>query len=316
MVFVYILCGVLFLLLLIYVLVCVFCSEIAFLRKLSPLHTEKNEDYDSASPKSEYKQQIADGENWFNSMPFESVYIESFDNLKLYGRFLKNPKERGIVLLFHGYRCRDGIRDFSCVLKYYYELNLSILCIDQRAHGKSEGKYITFGILERKDCISWINYVNNRTKNNTPLFLAGISMGCATVLMASDMGLPKNVKGIIADCGFTSPCAIVDTVGERIFRRPINPILFGMNLYSRLFAHFSIKEYSTLDAVKHSHTPTLFIHGKSDTFVPCDMTVENYKACAAEKQLVLVEGAGHGMSYLFDTPRYQKVLKEFINNHI
>lgn len=317
MAFLYISIALVVLLVLSYCLLCSFCGGIAFLRQLRIIKkNEKNEGYESDDEKSKYKQQIKEGEIWFNSMPFESVYVDSFDGLRLYGRFLKNPEEKGIILLFHGYRCKDGVRDFSCVLRYYYELGLSILCVDQRSHGKSEGKYISFGVLERHDCISWINYINKRTNSSSKLFLAGISMGCATVLMASGLGLPKNVRGIIADCGFTSPREIVRIVGERIYRHSMGWILWGMNLYSKFFAHFGIKDCSTVEAVKNSKTPTLFIHGKADTFVPCDMTIKNYNACAAEKKLLLVEGAGHAMSYLLDTQRCQRELKEFIYGHM
>ena len=150
-----------------------------------------------------------------------------------------------------------------------------------------------------------------------PLILGGLSMGAATVLLASDLELPPSVRGIIADCGFSSPYEIMKSVFRAHCRwLPAGPFLALTDVFTRLFAGFSLKGASTLDAVAKTKLPILFIHGTGDTFVPCSMTQAAYDACAAPKQLVLVSDAGHGCSYLVDRPRVQAELAAFLSKYV
>lgn len=69
------------------------------------------------------------------------------------------------------------------------------------------------------------------------------------------------------------------------------------------------------DALAHCETPVLFIHGGDDRFVPCEMGRENYEHCAAEnKKLLIVPGAGHGLSYMIDRKAYLDTLDAFIRS--
>ena len=245
----------------------------------------------------------------------EDIFLPSYDGLRLHGQLLQQPGAKGTILLFHGYRS-SWIIDFSIVLPYYYSLGYNLLAVDERAHGQSEGAYITFGVHERRDAVTWAQYAEKHFGPEHPLFLGGLSMGATTVLLASALELPPSVRGIIADCGFSSPEAIMKSVlRAHVKWLPAGPLLALMNVCTRAFAGFSIKEASTLDAVSKTKRPILFIHGTADTFVPCAMSQAAYDACRAEKQLVLVEGAGHGQSYLTDRPRVQAALETFLNQY-
>jgi len=258
-----------------------------------------------------FKEQMRIGEEWLNAQKYEEVFIASHDGLKLCGRFMNNGAKRTLIL-FHGYRSR-AFRDFSCVGEYYKGLGFNLLFVDQRAHGKSEGKYITFGVKERLDCVKWAEYVDERVGGE--IFLDGISMGASTVLMASGEKLPESVKGIIADCGFTSPGEIMLKVMEVDLKVKCRPLFHLIAQVVRLRAGFGIYECSTIDALKKNRLPVLFIHGTEDKFVPCDMTRRAYEACTAEKMLVLVEGAGHGASYLEDEARCKAALSSFLSKY-
>ena len=245
----------------------------------------------------------------------EDIFLPSYDGLRLHGQLLQQPGAKGTLLLVHGYRSSWSI-DFSIVLPYYYSLGYNLLAVDERAHGQSEGAYITFGVHERRDAVTWAQYAEKHFGPEHPLFLGGLSMGATTVLLASALELPPSVRGIIADCGFSSPEAIMKSVlRAHVKWLPAGPLLALMNVCTRAFAGFSIKEASTLDAVSKTKRPILFIHGTADTFVPCAMSQAAYDACRAEKQLVLVEGAGHGQSYLTDRPRVQAALETFLNQY-
>ena len=58
-----------------------------------------------------------------------------------------------------------------------------------------------------------------------------------------------------------------------------------------------------MDALRKNKVPVLFIHGQDDSFVPVSMTKENYEACVAPKEILIVPGAIHGMSYPTIHPR-------------
>ena len=138
----------------------------------------------------------------------EDIFLPSYDGLRLHGQLLQQPSAKGTILLFHGYRS-SWIIDFSIVLPYYYSLGYNLLAVDERAHGQSEGVYITFGVHERRDVVTWAQYAAMHFGPDHPLFLGGLSMGATTVLLASALELPPSVRGVIADCGFSSPDAIM-----------------------------------------------------------------------------------------------------------
>lgn len=245
-------------------------------------------------------------------LPWRRVSIRSADGLILSGSFLPYPDKaavRGTVLFAHGYRSSQN--DFALALETYRSRGFHILMIDQRAHGKSEGSYIGFGALERGDVVLWAHFINEYLHVRLPIFLAGLSMGATTVLMASELTLPKNVCGIIADCGFTSCGEIV----RKVMRDRKLPVALMYPLFRpacRLFAGFDPDGYSTTDAVGHCRVPVLFIHGMDDDFVPCTMTVRAYFACRSEKDLLLVPGARHGYAYAVDPEGYEAALDRFL----
>ena len=186
----------------------------------------------------------------------------------------------------------------------------NVLMVEQRAHCESEGSTITFGIKERYDCLDWIHYALDRFGRGTKILLVGISMGASTVLMAAGLPLPPEIKGIIADCPYTSPEAIIrKVVGGK--RRPTELSYRVTALAARLFGGFDLTAASPIEAVTKTKLPILLIHGEEDRFVPCTMSKELYAAAPDHIRLELFPGAGHGLSYLVDQERYERVVREF-----
>lgn len=248
-----------------------------------------------------------------SAIPCEDVYITSFDGLKLHGRYYRAAGQAGRVLeiMFHGYN-GNALRDFCGGHKIARESGHDILLVDQRAHGQSEGKTISFGINERCDLLSWLQYVEARFgADEYRIILSGVSMGAATVLMAAELALPAAVKGIIADCGYTSPRAIIRKVMKDAGFCPALLYPF-VRLAARLAGGFDLDEASAVESVRHCRVPVLIIHGEADGFVPCSMAREIYAACACDKELLLVPGADHVMSYIVDTERYEETVRRFI----
>lgn len=244
--------------------------------------------------------------------PFEAVTITGHDGRKLYGRYYHTADGAPVQILFHGYKSSAYI---DCSGGTYLALKLghNALVVDQRSHGKSEGNTITFGILERRDCLCWTNYICERFGMDIPIILTGLSMGAATVLMAADLSLPSNVKGIFADCPYSSPKAIIQEVCSSIKLVPalIYPFI---RLGAFLFGHFNLEECSALSAVQNAVVPILLIHGENDNFVPCQMSYDIQKNCKAPVTLVTFPGAGHGRSYLTNPKHYEETVNEFVKN--
>lgn len=248
------------------------------------------------------------------AIPYEDVWITSGDGLKLHGKCYISTPDAPVQIMFHGYRS-GAERDFCGGLQVAVRGGFNVLLVDQRAHGESEGKYLTFGVNERFDCLSWASYAAERFGNDVKIYLYGISMGASTVLMASALPLPKSVSGIVADCGYTSPKDIIFSV-LRDHHVPAAPVYAVARLGARLFCGFDLDSASAPDALSRSHIPVLFIHGDDDRFVPCRMSRENFEASAAEhKKLLIVHNAGHGLSYMLDRPAYLSALHEFLEAH-
>lgn len=243
------------------------------------------------------------------NLPCEDFYIESFDGLKLHGRYYEYAPGAPIELMLHGYR-GNAERDLCGGVQRCFALKRSALVVDQRASGSSEGNVITFGIKEHKDCLKWVDFMVEHFGPDVKIILTGISMGASTVLMAAAAPLPPQVKGVLADCGFTSAKAIMYKVLRQI-KLPPKVVYPFVRLGAILYGGFDPERYSAIDSVTRATLPTIFFHGGDDDYVPWEMSQENYDACASRKELVIIPGAGHGLSYPVDKPTYLKALGDF-----
>ena len=256
-----------------------------------------------------YRAQMIEWIKAVRAMPHEEIFVISVDGLTLHGRYYECKAGAPVELLFHGYRgC--GERDLCGGVERCFALDRNALIIDQRASGESEGKVITFGIKERLDCLKWIEFAIERFGKDVKIILTGISMGAATVLMATGEKLPDNVICMLADCGYTSPKAIIKKV-VRDMKLPTWLVYPFVRLGARLFGRFNLEEASPLEAMKKSTVPVIFVHGETDDFVPCDMSRENFEACVSVKRIVTIPNAGHGLAYPADKEKYLQALREF-----
>lgn len=253
--------------------------------------------------------------DWMKKNQAERQEIISDDGLKLRAIYIPHKNAKGTIICMHGYRSEADI-EFVPEVRFLWELGYNLLLPYQRSQGESQGKYITYGVKERYDCRRWVEYANVSLGAETGnLFLCGISMGCATVLMTTALHLPPNVRGIIADCGFTSPWNIIRHVAKRDFHLPAFPMLYILDALCRVIAGFGLRSVSTVDAMKQNKIPVLFIHGEEDDYVPVSMTYENYRACAAPKELYIVKGAGHALAFTVNMEEGKKRIGKFIKKY-
>lgn len=239
----------------------------------------------------------------------EAVQTTSFDGLRLSGKYYHRTDGGPVAICVHGWRS-TGVRDFSGGAQFLLEQGWNVLLIDQRGQGDSQGRAMTFGVKERLDCLSWVNWAVERFGREVRLVLYGVSMGGATVLMAAGLDLPENVCCVVADSPYSSPAKIIKKVCRD---RGIPPTAAWPFLYvgARLFARFDLNEVTAADAVRRTKVPVLIIHGSDDRFVPCAMSAEIAEASPLAQRQVF-PGAGHGVSFLADRPRYEALLRDFL----
>ena len=211
----------------------------------------------------------------------------------------------------HGWRS-SWTRDFGLAADFLHENGCHVLFVEQRGQNNSGGDHMGFGLTERYDCRDWIDWVNEQKGGTLPIYLYGISMGASTVLMTAGFPELKNVHGIIADCGYTSPHEIWKHVVNNNLHLNYNEWISKIaDDICREKIQFGSRDYSCLVALENNKIPVLFIHGTDDDFVPIEMTYENYAACASPKKLFIVPGADHGMSYFMDREGYEAAGLDF-----
>ena len=248
------------------------------------------------------------------AMDCETVAVRSYDGLRLSGRVYKGKEDMPVCLCFHGYR-GSAVRDYSCGGLLLIKQGYTVILPDHRGHWHSEGHTITFGIKERYDVLTWLGYVNERFGADRPVFIFGISMGAGTVLMASGQKLPDNVRGIVADCPFSSPMDIILHVCRKLGMIPslCRPIVW---LSARVFGRFNVCETTAADEVKKATKPIMIIHGEGDDFVPMYMSEQVRDSRPDLVEYHSFPEAGHGLSYLYDPQRYESLVNAFMKKHL
>ena len=259
-----------------------------------------------------HREQIIEWIKMIRAMPRKSVEIRSYDGLRLTGTFYEYEKGAPIEILFHGYR-GSAERDLCGGVERCFALGRSVLIVNQRCAGNSDGHVIPFGIKERRDCVDWVNFVVENIDRDAKIIIGGISMGAATVLMASTYELPRNVVGVLADCGYTSAKEIIKKV-MRYRKYPADLLYPTVRLGAIIFGKFDPDSYSPMEAMKKSKLPIIFLHGADDDFVPHYMSVENFEACTSEKKkMVTIDGADHGLAFIVDKEEYLREVREFFD---
>ena len=242
--------------------------------------------------------------------PTETVAIRSREGYVLRAHWYPAADAKRIVILVHGWH-GSWNTDFSLSSPFLHDNQCSLLLIDQRCHGSSGGNLISYGINERYDVLSWLEWVETNHPN-LPVYLCGLSMGASTVLMTAGLPIAGRVCGIIADCGYSTPKEIVKMTLQKSLGKMAAPTLAAVNANCKRKEQFSLGDYTPIEAMAaNTQVPCLFVHGDADTLVPWRMSLENYYACQAPKDLLIVSGAAHGMSFAVDPDRYKKKLLDF-----
>ncbi len=250
---------------------------------------------------------------WAQSVGAQEVSITSDDGLALHGSLFKTPEEsHRWAIVCHGYQgSRNDVRNIA---SFYGERGFNVVTPDLRACGTSDGQYLGMGWLDRKDLVRWIERVVELDPE-AAVVCHGVSMGGATVMMCAGEQLPDNVRAIVDDCGYTSVWDIFSDELSYLFGLPDFPFLTAASAISQVRAGYNFTEASALEQVRNAQVPLLFIHGTADTFVRPEMAQRLYDACPTDKELLMVEGAGHGDAYKLDPTAYCDTVFGFLDSH-
>lgn len=266
-------------------------------------------------PRDKYENEYEEGKAWCREQNMEDFYITSIDDLLLHAKYLPAEDAKRYVILCHGYK-GSGFGDFAYMARFLHESGCNLLFIDQRCCGESDGEYITFGAKEKYDVAKWAYYISKMNDSNLPIYLYGESMGASSVLMASGLSLPDEVKGIIADCGFCSMREQIKNMARDWFHLSrIELLLFRLDICCKIFGHFSMKEADTTLAMNVNRRPVLFFHGEKDTYVLSRNSKYNYAICKSPKELVIIPEARHICSPYVESELYRKKMIEFFEKY-
>ena len=213
---------------------------------------------------------------------------------KLHGRIITAETQTHIwAITVHGYSSHP--RFMAQQAMHYYEKGYNVILPCLRGHRQDKRRHSSFGYYERYDIIEWINYILTLDEK-AEIILHGCSMGAATVMLTTGEKLPQNVKCAVADCGYTSAWEEFGEQITNVVKLPRFPFLYAANTANTLFFGWNFKDCSPRNAVAASKTPTLFIHGEADTFVPYKMMADLYAHCSAEKDRLTCPGSFHDTS--------------------
>lgn len=254
------------------------------------------------------------------------AYEQSFDQLTKETLWMTNqglkqdawyvPAERATnktVIVVHGFT--NDKEDMKPYAWMFHELGYNVLMPDNMSHGDSQGQIIGYGWNDRLNIIKWAEILVERN-SDSQITLFGVSMGAATVMMASgEESLPSQVVNIIEDCGYSSVWDELKYQAKEMYNLPAFPILYEVSAISKLRAGFSYGQASSVKQLKNNTRPVLFIHGSDDTFVPTSMVYKNYQATQGEKELYIVKGAGHAKSFETDPQAYIEKISTFLKKY-
>lgn len=289
------------------------CFRMAFLAKKEPPASPDDYPLPPGEIYEPYRDQMIQWMKEVRAMERQDFSITAFDSLTLWGSYYEYSPGAPMEIMFHGYR-GSAERDLCGGVQRAFALGRNVLLVDQRTSCRSGGRVITFGVREHRDCLAWVDFCVEHFGPDVKIILTGISMGAATVLLAAGEPLPKNVVGVLADCGYTSAREMIEkTIGE--MHLPVKAAYPFVKLGARIFGGFDLEAAVPLEAAKRITVPTIFFHGEADGFVPCDMSRRNYEACSAPKSLVTVPGADHGLSYPADQAGYLQAVAEFFSKN-
>ncbi len=257
---------------------------------------------------------VLESTQWYKEMPKEHWEAHSPRGETLHADVIFSDEPSDVwVISIHGYTAKPSSN--APQNRFFHSLGFNLLMPSLCGHADSECKYVAMGWHDRLDICEWISVICSKNPK-AKIVLYGVSMGAATVMMTTGEPLPDNVRCAVEDCGYSSVEDEFNTQVKDSFHLPRFPFIRATDVMTRIHAGYSFKEASSVEQLKKSKTPTLFIHGEEDSFVPYSMLDKCYDAAACEKEKFSVPGAQHAASAITAPEEYFAQVKAFIEKYI
>lgn len=254
------------------------------------------------------------GQEWFAEHKGEDHTITTEKTGRIHAYVIPAEEEsHKWAICCHGYNSEP--KATALFVMHFRSLGFNCVCPSLRGWGNDETSYCSMGYRDKDICLAWIDHVVE-TDPEALIVLHGYSMGAATVMLSTGEKLPANVKAAVCDCGFTSCVDQFTHVFKSYAHMPAFPLLNAVNLVSVWRGNFDMRKNRPIDAVARSVTPTIFLHGTADDFVPFYMMDQLYEACAAPKAKQAVEGGMHATSVVKDPVVYWNAVDGFLKDYI
>jgi len=247
--------------------------------------------------------------DYMSKLEYEELSIKSFDGLTLKANYYKNKDSKKIAILIHGYKATP-LNNFSTVGQYLLDMGYNLVMIYQRTHGKSDGKYITFSKKEGLDLLEWINYFDKKSEVED-IMLYGLSMGSSTLMSISDKMTSKKIKLLVFEAGFIKMSKMIKDSLKR--KNKLLLIFYPfVKIHSVMFSHFRISGKDISKKLANCNYKALFIHGKEDRLINYKDTIHAFENKKDNKELLLIDGAGHNMCNLYNRSLIEEKIREYL----
>lgn len=291
----------------------------SFMRKLESFERITDESYEAQVQTSDIKvnRQLSlnETDEWLQTVNSQKISAMTDDGYQLIAKeFFVEEYSHKWLLLLHGYTgWKEEMYPFAC---WYNAQGYHVIVPDLRCQGESEGDFIGMGWTDHYDCNLWIDYILSKDPE-AEIVIHGQSMGAATALMMTgEENLSENVVAVVSDCAYTDAYSMFGEKVKEWFYLPAFPLVDTACLVLQVRGGYNLKDASAIEAVQKSRVPTLFIHGADDAMISVQMTKDLYESAACQKQLLIVEGAGHAQSQDKDPDAYYNTIKAFLEENI
>lgn len=294
------------------------CLVPSFMDRLTAFEdiTEKcySEQVQTEEIKENRSQLLIETKEWLETADRRKIQAKTGDGYLLVAEEFPAGEGNKWVLLLHGYTgWKEEMYQFAF---WYHSQGYSVLVPDLRCQGESEGDFIGMGWTDHYDCELWIDHILEETPE-AEIVLHGQSMGAATALiMAGSPEVSGHIMAVVSDSAYTEA---YEMFGDKItewFHLPAAPFVDSACLMLRLRGGYNLRDASPLRAVAQSSVPTLFIHGDEDRMIDVGMSYELFEAASCEKELFIVEGAGHAQAQDKDPDDYYGRIDAFLKRYL
>ena len=293
----------------------------SFMRKLKSFQRITDESYAAQVQTSDIQvnRQLAlnETDEWLKAVDSQTISAISEDGYTLIAKEFfaqdQSAENHKWVLVLHGYTgWKEEMYPFA---RWYHEEGYHVIVPDLRCQGESEGDFIGMGWTDHYDCTLWIDYILSQDADAC-IVIHGQSMGAATALMMTgEDSLSNHVVAVVADSSYTDAYSMFGDKVKEWFYLPAFPLVDSARLVLQLRGGYDLMDASALNAVTKSNTPTLFIHGASDAMISVQMSKDLYEAAACEKELLIIDGAGHAQAQDKEPEVYYGTIRNFIEKH-